>query len=100
MRKDLLLGQQEMTCEARRGASIPSNPYSSVLLTVLLVEIEIVFSSADGPSRHSTKPDTCLTVTVSTKESSSQTKAINTSNPGTTELDDSAVEGGVVRPTI
>jgi hypothetical protein len=45
-------------------------------------------------------PDTLLTVTVSTKASSSLTTAVNTPNPVTTELDDSVAEGGVVRPTI
>jgi hypothetical protein len=99
MRKDMLLGQEEIICEARRGSSISSNPYSCILLSVH-VELDITFSSADGASGNLTKPDTLLTINVSTKASSSLTTAVNTSNPVTTELDDSVSEGGLVRPTI
>jgi hypothetical protein len=96
----MLLGKQEITCEARRGSSISSNLYSCILLSVLHVELELIFSSADGPSRHSTKPDTLLMITISTNADSSLTTAVNTSNPVTTELDDPVTEGGAVRPTI
>jgi hypothetical protein len=96
----MLLGKEEIICEARRGSSIASNPYSCILLSVLRVEHDIAFRRADGPSGISTKPDTLLTITVSTKASSSPTTAVNTSNPVTTELDDSVSEGGLVRPTI
>jgi hypothetical protein len=100
MRKDMLLGQEEIICDARRGSSISSNPYSCILLSVLHVELEIIFRGADGASRNSTKPDTLLTIVVSTKASPALTTAVNTSNPVTTGLDDLLAEGGVVRPTI
>jgi hypothetical protein len=96
----MLLGQEEIICETPRGSSISSNPYSCILLSVLHLELDITFSSADGASRNSTKPDTLLTIIVSTKASSSLTTAVNTSNPVTTELDDSLAEGSAVRPTI
>jgi hypothetical protein len=96
----MLLGQQEITCEAQRGSSMSLNPYSCNLQSVLHVELEIVFGSAYGHSRHSTKPDTLLTITIFTNADSSLTTAINTSNPVTTELDDPVAEGGAVRPTI
>jgi hypothetical protein len=96
----MLLGQEEIICETPRGSSISSNPYSCILLSVLHVELDITFSSADGDSRNSTKPDTLLTINVSTKASSALTTAVNTSNPVTTALDDSLAEGSAVRPTI
>jgi predicted component of type VI protein secretion system len=70
------------------------------LLSVLHVELDIVFNSADGCGRHSTMPDTLLTITVSINADSSVTTAVITSNPVTTELDDSAAEGDPVRPSI
>jgi hypothetical protein len=93
----LLLGQQEITCEARRGPFISSVPSSCILLSVLHVELDIVFNSADGRGRHSTIPDTLLTITVSTNPDSSPTTPVITSNPVTTEL---AAEGDPVRPSI
>jgi hypothetical protein len=100
MLKDMLLGQQEISCEARRGSFISSDPRSCILLSVLHVELDIVFNSADGRGRHSTIPDTLLTITVSTIPDSSLTTAVITSNHVTTELDDSAAEGDAVRPSI
>jgi hypothetical protein len=100
MRKDILLGQQEISCESRGGPSISSNPYSSIWLTVLHVELYMVFNSADEHDGHPTRPDTLLTITISTNASSSLTAAANTSNPATTELDDPVAEGDVVRPTV
>jgi hypothetical protein len=93
----LLLGQQEITCEARRSSFIYSDPSSCILLSDLHVELDIVFNSADGRGRHSTIPDTLLTITVSTNPDSSLTTPVITSNPVTTEL---AAEGDPVRPSI
>jgi hypothetical protein len=93
----LLLGQQEITCEARRGSFISSDPSSCILLSVLHVELDIVFNSADGRGRHSTIPDTLLTITVSTNADSSLTTPVITSDSVTTEL---AAEGDTVRPSI
>jgi hypothetical protein len=100
MRKDLLLGQQEITCEARCGSFISSDPSSCILLSVLHVELDIVFNSADGHGRHSTMPDTHLTITVSATADSSLPTALITSDPVATELVDSAAEGDAVRPSI
>jgi hypothetical protein len=96
----MLLGQQEIACEARRGSFISEDPYSCILLSVLHVELDVIFSSADGHGRHSTKPDTILTITVSTNAESSLATGVTTSNPVTTKLDYSAAEGGAVRPSI
>jgi hypothetical protein len=60
---------------------------------MILVEIEIDFTSADGHGRQSTQSSALLVITI---ESSSLTAAVDPSNPATTELDDPA---GAVRPT-
>jgi hypothetical protein len=100
MRKDMLLGQEEIICEAPRGSFISSDHYSSILLTFLHVAFDIVFSGGAGRGRHSTRPDTLLTITLSTNADSSLTTAIIKSDPVTTELGDSAAEGDAVRPSI
>jgi hypothetical protein len=93
VRKDILLGQQQITCEARRGSSISSNAYSYIWLSVILVEMAIAFTNADGHGSQSTTSSALLTITIA----SPSLAAIDTPNPATTILDDSA---GAVRPTI
>jgi hypothetical protein len=66
------------------------------LLSVLHVELEIVFSSADGHGRHLREPATLLlTITLSTN---SLNAAANTPSPTRTAPDNPGTEEGGARP--
>jgi hypothetical protein len=66
------------------------------LLSVLQVELEVIFSSADGHGRHLREPATLLlTITASTD---SLNAAATTPSPTTTALDNPGTEGGA-RPS-
>jgi hypothetical protein len=66
------------------------------LLSILHVEFEIVFSSADGPGRHLREPATLL-LTVTTSTNSLNATATSPS-PTTTALDNPGAEEGGARP--
>jgi hypothetical protein len=66
------------------------------LLSVLHVELEVIFSSADGHGRHLREPATLLlTITVSTD---SLNAAATTTSPTMTALDNPGAEEGSARP--
>jgi hypothetical protein len=71
------------------------NFYSCFWLSILHVELDIVFGNADGHSKQTKKPATVLTITVSPNASSSRT--VNTPNliPG-----NPVTEGGAPRHIV
>jgi hypothetical protein len=60
--------------------------YTSVWLSILHIELDIIFDSADGQTRHPTEAITLfLTMTESANRNSSQNAAVNTPSPTTME---------------
>jgi hypothetical protein len=90
-KKDVLVGRQQITCVPRHGSSISQHYYSCASLSIVRLEHDIVFSSAEG---HTTEPITLsLTVTVSANASSLPSAPVNTQDH-TTVIDDPLAEGG------
>jgi hypothetical protein len=97
-REDILVGAQEIVCEPQRGLSFCLNSYPCVWLTILHVELDIVFVSADGHIAHPTEAITLfLMITESVNANSSLNVAVNIPIPTATDLDNPAVEGGPAR---
>jgi hypothetical protein len=84
MRKDILVGRQEIACEPQHGSSF-KNSYPCVWLSILQIEIDIVFGGDDG---HSTEATTLfLTITELANRNSSLNAAANTPGPTTADVD-------------
>jgi hypothetical protein len=83
MGTDILVGKQTVVCEPRHGSSSLRNFYLLVELSILHVELDIVFS-ADNDAGHPTEPTTLtLMITASATAATLQSaeeamKAINT----------------------
>jgi hypothetical protein len=94
MRKDILVGRQEITCEPQHGSS-PKYSYPCVWLSILQIEIYLVLGNDGG---HSTEATTLfLTITESANRNSSLNVAVHTPSPTTADLDNPATEGGATR---
>jgi hypothetical protein len=96
VRTDILIGRQEITCEARRGPSIPSNSYIVRLLSLVHVELEIILSGADGHGKHLREP-AILLLTISASTNFLNATATSPS-PTTTALSNPGAEEGGARP--
>jgi hypothetical protein len=90
LRNDILLGKQEIDCEPQHGSS--SRILPCVWLSILHIEIDIVFGRDDGYSMEVTT--LFLTITESANRNSSLNAAVNTTSPITVDLDGPAAEGG------
>jgi hypothetical protein len=95
--KDILVGRQEIACEPQHGSSF-KNSYSCVWLSILQIEIDIIFGSDDG---HSTEATTLfLTITESANRNSSPSAAANIPSPTTADLDNPSAEGRATRIAV
>jgi hypothetical protein len=92
LKKDILIGRQEIASVPQHGSSISQHYYPCASLSIVHLDFDIVFSSVEG---HSTaEPITLsLTVTVSVNASSLPSAPVNTQDP-TTVVDDPLTEGG------
>jgi hypothetical protein len=102
MKKDVLVGRQEIANECQHGSSISYYSYLCIWLSLLHVGLDINFSHDHHPSdEHSGSPKTLatliLTITLSTNASSPLTS--NTQNATSAALDN-IVETDTARPAL
>jgi hypothetical protein len=101
MRKDILLGSQTMACqcESQHGSSLLES-YSCAWLSILYIELDIIFVGAD---RHPMElATTSLRITVSANVGSSMDAAASTPNNIGTTVDSGnhIAEGDAARPVV
>jgi hypothetical protein len=97
MQDDIRVGRQAIACEPQRGASF-KNSYPCVWLSILQIEIDIVFGSDDV---HSTEATILfLTITESANRNFSLNAAVNTPSPTMADPDNPAAEGGAARLAV
>jgi hypothetical protein len=97
MRKDILVGRQEIVCEPQHGSSL-KNSYPCVWLSILHIEINISFCSDNG---HSMEAITLfLTITESANRNSPLNAVVSTPSPTIADVDNPAAEGGAARLAV
>jgi hypothetical protein len=101
MRKGVLVGRQEIVGEHRSGSSVSLHYYSSVWLSILHIELDVVFNNTDARDGHPTEPTTLfLMITVSPNTASSSNAVVETPNPTTIDPDRSVAQGGAPCLTV
>jgi hypothetical protein len=66
VREDILVGRQEIVGVPRGGSSLSLHHYSCVWLSILHIELDVVFNSTDSRDGHPTEPTTLsLMITTS-----------------------------------
>jgi hypothetical protein len=72
MRKDILVGRQEIVAEPRGGSSVSLHYYSCVWLSILHIELDVLFNNTDARDGHPKEPITLsLLISVSPNAASS-----------------------------
>jgi hypothetical protein len=101
MRKDILVGRQEIVGEPRGGSSVSLLYYSCVWLSILHIELGVVFNSTDAGDGHPTEPTTLfLMIAMSPSAPSSSNVVVETLNPAMADPDSSVAQGGTPSLTV
>lgn len=99
MRKDVLIGRQEIAYESRHGPSFLEFIFTH-LAERPTVELDVVFDSTEEYSGHPTElppPHLTVTVVMSANESSSMSAEVDIPNPTMTHRDEPFAGGGARR---
>jgi hypothetical protein len=101
MRKDILVGRQEVVGEPRGGSSDSLHYYSCIWLSILHIELEVVFNSTDARDGQPTEQTTLfLMISVSPNADSSSNAVVETPNLATADPDRSVDQGGAPGLTV